>query len=303
MLSENAVYPIKAVARLTGLTADTIRAWERRYAAIAPQRTEGGHRLYSSADVARLSLLQRALVAGQSIGRVAHLSDEALRALAAQEEPNSPLDPAGADRILAAIVAFDHAAAETELRRCSMLLTPRQLVYDVALPLMEAIGLGWRDGRVGIAQEHFATSLLRSLLGTLLRLSEQHPDRSPLVLATLPGELHEMGLLCVALIAATRGVPTVYLGPQVPVAELAAAARATRAFAVGLGISAEIDPEPVLVELQTLASALPANQLIWLGGRGAGALEKDRLPAKCRLFLSLADAELALDGRAQAARG
>jgi DNA-binding transcriptional MerR regulator len=291
-------YPIKAVARLTGLSPDTIRAWERRYAAISPGRSEGGQRLYSGEEVARLGLLRRAVGSGQAIGRIAGLSDEALRALAGDVDVPIVPDTGPAERVFAAIKRFDQAEAERELQRASSLLSPRRVVYEVALPLMDAIGQGWVAGSLGIAQEHLASGLLRGLLGALLRIAEPRPGLPPLLLATPPGELHELGLLCVGLVAAARGVPVCYLGPQVPAEDLAAAAKASGARVVGIGIAIAADTDVLLDEIRRLAIALPAGRAIWLGGRGGALLAKHTLPSCCRYFPLLEDVEAALDERA-----
>lgn len=300
------IYTIKSVVALTGLPAETIRAWERRYEAIAPQRSGGGHRLYRATDVDRLVKLRRAVGAGHAIGRIAQLPDEELSALSAPApQPASPNGSAPTDRAegqsgfaeraLAAIQRFDQAAAAREFETAAALLPARQLVAVVVLPLLEYIGTGWDTGRVGIAQEHIASNLLRGLLGTLMRLAEPRPELPSAVLATPPGDLHELGLLCVGLVMASRGVRVTYLGAQVPASELVAAAAATQATLVGVGLGIVRDPAFVLGELDHLAAHLPAGSRVWVGGRGAGAMAIERLPARCRVFTRLSDVERELD--------
>lgn len=291
------VYSIKAVSRLTGLKPDTIRAWERRYGAIAPQRSEGGQRGYSASDVVRLQLLCEAIEAGQTIGRIAQLPDDELRALLPQKEPSQPV---GIEGILGALVRYDAAGAERELRRLAALMPPRRLVHTIIVPLVQSLGKRWEDGELGVAQEHMGTALVRGLLDAMLGLYEPSGDRQPLLLATLPGELHELGLLCVALLAGTYGVPALLLGPQLPVDELARAARATRARVIGLSLADTPDNEAVLSALATLDAALAPEQLVWLGGASAAALPAERLPERCRVFGSLEaiEPELAAWGRA-----
>jgi DNA-binding transcriptional MerR regulator len=292
------IYTIKSVAHLTGLPAETIRAWERRYAAVQPQRTDGGHRMYSAGDVQRLSLLRRAVGAGHSIGRIASLPETALLPLLA-EDPSTDAQSASthvvADRVYAALLRYDQAVAARELEAAAALLPPRSLLYEVVLPLLGLIERGWENEELGIAQEHIASSLLRGLLGTLLRLAETRKGAPGAVLATPPGDLHELGLLCVGLLMASRGMPTTFLGSQVPAKDLVMAARVTGAHIVGLSLGVVFDPVAILGELDYLAAHLPRGTQIWLGGRGVAALEVERLPPRCRTFTALQQVERELD--------
>lgn len=297
------IYTIKTVVTLTGLPAETIRAWERRYEAITPPRSGGGHRLYRPSDVDRLVRLRRAVGAGHAIGRIANLPDAELADLAAPPLPPAapeqppPVTPASgfARRTLEAILRYDQPAAARELETAASLLPARQLVSEVVGPFLELIGTGWEEGRVGIAQEHIATILLQGLLGTLMRLAEPRPELPAAILATPPGDLHELGLLCVGLVMASRGVRVTYLGAQVPAAELVTAAHATQATLVGVGLGHVVDPVQVLGELDHLAAHLPRGARIWLGGRGVATMAVERLPARCRVFTRLADVDRELD--------
>lgn len=287
-------YQIKAVAQLTGLSPDTLRAWERRYGAIAPQRDAASIRLYSQADVERLRLLRRAVEAGHSIGRIANRSAQELRLLSAAIRPPAVEHRADAvERILQAIKAFDPAAADRELGGAAALMTPEQLVYRVALPLMKEVGDRWALRILGVAHEHLATALLRNLLGTLLRT--EAPSRSArLLLTTPPGEQHEMGLLSVALLAAAHGYSVCYLGPDLPVHEIAYAAEQARADAVGLSLVYVPDQAERAREVRAIADALSPGVRLWLGGAGVRHLPTAGLPEGARTFLTLSDVEAGL---------
>ena len=166
-------YPIRAVAKITGLSLDTLRAWERRYKAVVPERSERG-RQYGPEHIERLLLLNQLVQKGHAIGGIASRSDEELRGLLS-EQPSQPVSvPAPpADMlapILAAIESFDTLHASDELSRLAAVLSPRDLVYHVAVPLMREVGIRWHDGTLAIAQEHLVSQMLRTLLGSMMRL-------------------------------------------------------------------------------------------------------------------------------------
>lgn len=289
MTEELGTYPIKVVARMTGLSPDVIRAWERRYGAIAPSRAERGIRLYRDADVTRLLLLKAAIAQGHAIGRLASQSDEALSALGAEpSEPSSHQPSPFAQRVIAAIARLDHQSADAALGEAASLLPAPALLAEVVQPLLTHVGNVWSQQRLGIAREHLTTSLLRSLLGTLLRTRQVPHRRGTVVLGTLPGESHEMGLLMVALLLASHGHPVCYLGPNLPPSELAAAAAETDAAILGLSLALAPD-EAGLAALQDLADALPPQVALWLGGHGASLVPAAHLPQRARVFRSLHD--------------
>jgi DNA-binding transcriptional MerR regulator/methylmalonyl-CoA mutase cobalamin-binding subunit len=274
-------YPIRAVSKLTGIPVDTLRAWERRYRVVAPDRDDRG-RLYSETDVERLRLLRRAVQAGHAIGRVAPLSVEELRALLMT--PTAP--PPGAPRLSAPIVdlaglqdavdRFDGPALRRELSRLAAVLPVRALCREVALPFLHRIGEAWQAGSLDIAREHMASAEIRSLLGALARLREAPEGALALVFATPAGELHEIGTLAAAVVAADAGLPVLFLGANLPAAEVVSAAERARAPAVVLGWTgtrAELGPDPIAAIAQIGRELRPDVEL-WVGGRGARDAER-----------------------------
>jgi DNA-binding transcriptional MerR regulator/methylmalonyl-CoA mutase cobalamin-binding subunit len=265
-------YPIRAVSKLTGISVDTLRAWERRYRVVEPARDERG-RMYSEADVDRLRLLRQAVGLGHAIGRVAPLTTEELRTLlargAGQVPESSPAVPADLGSLQAAVERFDVQGLRRELSRLAALLPPRALAREVALPLLHLVGEAWHEGKLGVAQEHMVTAELRSLVGALARLV-QVPDGAPRILFGTPrGEVHEMGTLVAALLAAGSGFAAYYLGPDLPASDLARAARRTAARAVVLGVTAAEGAGRILPELAEVARSLPADVELWVGGAAA----------------------------------
>jgi DNA-binding transcriptional MerR regulator/methanogenic corrinoid protein MtbC1 len=267
-------YPIRAVSKLTGITVDTLRAWERRYRVVEPERDERG-RLYSEAEVERLRLLRQAVEAGHAIGRVANLPTAEVRALLSRgvehAEPSPGAVPVDLSVLQAAVERFDGAALRRELSRLAAVLPARAMAREVALPFMHLVGEAWHEGKLTIAQEHLVSAELRSLVGALTRL-HAIPEAVPrLVFATPEGEQHELGTLAAALIASDEGLGAVYLGTGLPADEIVGAVRRVGARVVVLGLTTGADAERSAAAVETLARDLPAGVELWLGGAGAEA--------------------------------
>ncbi len=271
-------YPIRAVSRLTGIPVDTLRAWERRHRAVEPGRDERG-RLYGEAEVRKLTLLRRLVERGHAIGRIAGLGNAELeRLLEAGLEPaqrTSRLDVIDVADILACIDAYDLPAMERRIGRLAAVLSSRELVHQVVLPVLRQVGDGWLHGRFRTSQEHLASAAMRNLLGAILRVQSPRDAAGALVLATPEGERHEFGILAAAMVAASAGVGTVYLGPDLPAEDVAEAALRTGARAVAVGLTrTEGEPSPVAGAL-ALAERVPRGVIVLAGGAAAMASEAE----------------------------
>lgn len=277
-------HPIQVAARRSGLSADVIRAWERRYHAVDPVRSGTNRRLYSDVDVERLLLLGQVTRAGRRIGDVATLPLEELRAMVEEDRlaadrigssaPTSPRSQPAHDHFascLAAIERLDGEAFDAALSSASVDLSIPVLMEQLVVPLMHEVGERWHDGRFRMAHEHLATSLVRSFLGGL-RTTGSLPEGAPeIVVATLAGTRHEIGALMVSVLAAADGWRVTYLGPDLPAEEISAAVRGKGARAVALSIVYPTD-DPLLVrELKRLRSQLGEEVSILVGGGSAGA--------------------------------
>ncbi len=267
-------YPIRAAANLTGLSIDTLRAWERRYQAVTPIRAERG-RVYGEKEIRRLILLRDAVARGHAIGQVAALEDSALEKLlrgpvpaAKKPKPESAVQTVS-DALLpvvAAIESFDYATANFQLGRLAALLPVDRLVNEVVFPLMKLVGERWQGGTLSIAQEHMTSSILRNLLGGLVRLNTSSTPSQRILFATPSGEMHEFGILASAMLAVADGFEVLYLGSSLPAMEIVAAAEQTSPRAVVLGIKASEPTKATINELRMLASKLPRTVEFWLGG-------------------------------------
>jgi MerR family transcriptional regulator, light-induced transcriptional regulator len=273
-------HPIGVVAQRTGLTLETLRAWERRYAAVRPARTDGQQRLYTDADVERLQLLRGATQAGWGIGRVAGLTTGELRALvpgpAAGADRGGGAEPGEADpfvaRALRAVRRLDGAALEAELRHAQMVLGVMGFAEGVVLPLLRELGSGWVRGELGIAHEHLASAVLRRLLGELITRSDMLHGAPVLVAATLSGQMHELGVLLAGVAAAAAGWRVVYLGADLPAEEIAGAAHTTGARVAAISLVYPLDDACLPDQLRRLRAGLGATVLPIVGGAGAAGL-------------------------------
>ncbi|MGM0575967.1 MAG: MerR family transcriptional regulator [Myxococcota bacterium] len=276
-------YPMRLVTRMTGLSAATIRAWERRYSAVAPRRSEGNTRLFSSDDVRRLTLLRQAVERGHAIREVARLEEDALEELVGEDagegeagrlEPTSATARADADlrtAYLDAVSRFEVGLADQLVRRAAALLPPHDFALDVAVPIAREVGRRWERGQYGVAQEHLVSAQLQGALSSLLQFVPADPGAPRAVVATPPGERHALGVLVASLLALARGIEPVYLGTELPLEELDWAVDVSRA---GLVLSAVVcEPEPgelesVAARLEAMARRVP----VWIGCRDGHAL-------------------------------
>jgi MerR family transcriptional regulator, light-induced transcriptional regulator len=276
-----ASYPISAVAKLTGLPLDTLRAWERRYGAVTPMRSPRG-RIYSAEQIKRLILLRQAVEQGHAIGQVAGLGDRQLRELHDKSSSFATVRSGSTAResqdilipVLRALERFDYAATDREINRLAATIpSPRDFVHQVALPLMNTIGGRWHEGKCSIAQEHILTRHLSALMLSLVRTYSRSNPPARVLLATPRNERHEFPILAAAMLTAVVGLGVIYVGADLPAADIVLAARRTDANAVLLSLSAAPSSETV-EELSHIARKLPRSTALWLGGPPDLGLER-----------------------------
>ena len=278
-------HPIRVAAARSGLTPDVLRAWEKRYSAVHPLRKDG-RRLYGEEDIQRLILLRRATLAGRRIGDVAALTTEALRQLeeadrlAMAEVPGTARMPHSSGprsslstepetyraACLEAVMGFDGEEFNRALEQASVALGQVKLLDDVILPVMQDVGEMWRQGDLRIAQEHLATEVLQGFL-TELRKAHASDSAAPhIVIATLPGQHHELGALVVAATAASEGWNVTYLGPNLPTEEIAAAVLGMNARAVALSLIYPADDPRLGTQIESLRRHIGEGITLIIGG-------------------------------------
>jgi MerR family transcriptional regulator, light-induced transcriptional regulator len=274
-----AFHPIGVVARRTGLSLHVLRAWERRYGVVEPVRTAGGQRLYSDADIGRLRLLRAVTEAGHNISRVAALPSPELERLVAAEaaeaatQPARPAERAAEGyraRCLAAAERLDGDTVHATLMRAMVSLRPQEFMTEVLMPLLHEVGERWHEGRLSPAQEHVVSMSARRVVSWLLDAYDVSGPAPVAVVTTVAGEQHEFGALMVSVLALEAGWRVVYLGPSLPAAEVAGAARRVDAELVALSM-VNTDGGGAVEEAVTLRAALPVAVPVVLGGAGAAA--------------------------------
>jgi DNA-binding transcriptional MerR regulator/methylmalonyl-CoA mutase cobalamin-binding subunit len=286
-------HSISVASRLSGVPIETLRAWERRYGFPRPARKDGTQRrLYSEKDIARLRCVVRALGQGFRAGDVVRRRPEEIEALLAEAAPVAaavvaPTSLPTVDQLVETLVADDVTSFDSALRRLAGALGPRAFVTDVAHPLAVAVGDAWESGKLEVRQEHYASEALETQLRLALGGLQDVQGAPVIVLATLPGETHGLGLAMVALYAALSGAKPRILGTCTPVDQIAAAARALDADAVGLTITPASVTTELRAQVRALERSLPRRARLWLGGAGAERVPASRAHDVVRDWLSL----------------
>lgn len=291
------LWPMGAVARRTGLTEHTLRAWERRFGFPTPVRLPSGHRRYTSEQIRHLRLITLALNHGCRAGDVVPMPLERLEALLREAGAlDGGVQQRSGDRWLEGLMdgvrRFDSTAVGGALDRDAGLLGLPRFVRERVIPLITEVGDGWAEGRLDVRHEHFTSQVLESCLRNLRTPLERAASGAPLLLATLPGEGHELGLQLVALAGVMAGRSVRVLGPSTPVDEIVAAARALEPAAVGVSISTSTANETTRELVLDLRERLAPEVALWLGGAGAAML--GALPQGIDLFDGLDELDAAL---------
>jgi DNA-binding transcriptional MerR regulator/methylmalonyl-CoA mutase cobalamin-binding subunit len=268
------VFPIRTVAALTGINPITLRAWERRYGLIEPQRTASGRRMYTQSDI---DTLQRALALvqrGVAIGRARDALRGAAPAAAASRS-GTPWAQQRA-RMLQAIERFDERALDEVYDELLALHPIERVTRDALLPLLIELGQRWGQRIGGVAEEHFLSVYLRNKLGARFHHRSANTGGPKLIVACLPGEHHEVGAFLFALSAHERGYQLVLLGADMPLAELAYAARRTQARALVLSGTGAAIADTAGAQMAQLVVA--AQVPVFVGGP-VSVHQRDRLVA------------------------
>jgi len=302
---------IAVAERETGVGKDTLRVWERRYGFPQPVRDARGDRLYPREQIARLRLMKRLMDSGHRPGKIAAATEEELVALsggnaaaAVESACEQAIERLSESIELDTLRRHDAAAFRTLLSQQMARIGLEQFVTE-SLPRLNAlIGNEWAGGRLQIFEEHLYTEQVKALLRQSINNLPTGTQRPRVLLTTVPGEQHLLGVLMVEALLALRGNSAVSLGAQTPLHDIAAAAVAHDVQVVALSFSLAFPARQLMPVVSELRALLPAQVSLWIGGMGVSRYAGN-LPGVERL-VSLADigrlleAVPALAGQAEA---
>jgi MerR family transcriptional regulator, light-induced transcriptional regulator len=274
---EGGLLTIGALSTATGIPIDTIRTWERRYGYPLPERKPSGHRVYSLSTVPRLRRVAQAIARGHRAAEVLPASESALEVLLASLPPtiaepavfpSRMLMPADAAEVLQWIRDFDVERLKRWFQTDWARLGPLQFLEYRAAAFLQAVGEAWAQKELAVRHEHFASAVLGDFLRSV-RAPLDDRARGPIAaLATLPGELHGLGLQMAAIVFAMAGWRILVLGVDTPIEQIAALTREVSIGAVAVS-SVQSPDEKSIAHLRALRRQLPRPIPLILGGSGA----------------------------------
>ena len=285
-MADQNLYPIGAVERDTGVGRDTLRVWERRYGFPAPSRNDKGERLYPEDQLRRLQRIRRLLDQGLRPGKLLPLSEEELDLI--EKNIISAEDSAFNETVYAiidAVSAADSVAVEKLFNASLHDLGMETFINEVVSPLLFVVGERWATGQLQVFEEHFLSQQLIRFLNTEISKNRRNTKKPRVLLATLPGEEHSLGLLMVAALLSSRGITTINLGSEVPMEQISHAVNHFQADTVGITFSGAYQYKNIRSHLGELRELIPDDVDIWTGGEGVRRLRK--LPAGVSKFTSL----------------
>lgn len=262
---------IGELSRRAGVSTDLLRAWERRYGLLHPIRSDGGFRLYSPRDEQRVALMRGHLERGLSAAQAARL----ILAETERRPDESPALARGAESLRQALDALDESAAHTALDTLLANLSLETVLGEVVMPYLHELGERWERGEASVADEHFASNLLRGRLLGLARGWDRGLGPRAL-LACAPGELHDLALIVFGLALRERGWRITYLGPDTPLDSLENAARTLEPAAVVIAVTNPQRLAGTEASLRKVARSVP----LWIAGAGASPNVTERAGAR-----------------------
>lgn len=268
---------ISAVERETGLSKDVLRIWERRYGFPSPQRDNNAERQYAPDDVAKLRAVKRLMDTGLRPGKLIRQSLDELNALAEKRvhPRREALAPAIERDVLTLLKAHDAAGLHGTLANLLARHGVQRFVIDTLAPLNRAVGEAWMRGELQVFEEHLYTEELQVVLRGALNALPRQIGIPRVLLTTVPGEQHGIGLLMVEALAAPEGAQCISLGTQTPFEDIRRAALAHKAHVVALSFSMAYPLRQVGEALATLRRQLPAAVGLWAGGEITRRLRKN----------------------------
>lgn len=286
---------IGELARQTGIGVHTLRVWEKRYGAPISQRLPSGHRRYPKEEVPRLRAIAKALESGYRASKVVTGTLEELQGLlgaqtfinTTSDQPDSESLKVSRDLIIEQWIknihqyndeSFCHSLAEVWNKE-----GPMNFISNFAAPLVDRIGNGWVNGELSVGHEHFATEILSDFLSSKWRQQNIRRDGPVAVLATLPDETHNLGLIMCAVIIGLADFKITYLGPNSPIEDIVKTSRDSNAQLLCLSISNCVEKNKSKEQLRQIKKSIGKSTEMVIGGKGAidaapGIIRLDSFP-------------------------
>lgn len=282
---------IHRVAKLTGLSKDVIRVWERRYGLVKPSRSSNRYREYSDEEVALLRFVKAQMEQGATIGGLAAEGHDALVARMRLATPVSEAEQKPHDRLLDELIGsldpMDKAGFERRLNGAVAVIPFEEAVQRILLPLQRRIGELWHEGHLNIAVEHYVTKIIQQKLFSVMNQLPVNEFGPRILIACPEGETHEIGAQAVAYIAATKGCHVYYLGPNLPYTDLVSFCEKISPDLVLLSLT-ELKQEAATLHHVKQLEQLATRWSVAVGGQGARAIEDRLRDTKVELLEDLA---------------
>jgi DNA-binding transcriptional MerR regulator/methylmalonyl-CoA mutase cobalamin-binding subunit len=281
---------IHRVAKLTGLSKDVIRAWERRYGLVKPLRSTNRYRTYTDEEVALLRYVKSKLDQGQTIGDLAALGREGLLANATRTARTEASETQPYERLLNELMQLlqplRRDSFEHRLNGAVAVIPFEEALYGILLPLQTRVGQLWHDGQLSVAVEHYVTNQVRQKLFAAMSHLPVHEKGLSVVVACPAGEFHEVGAQAAAYVCASRGCQTYYLGANMPLDQLAAFCRQIEPDVLLLSVTSPPPAHEWYSWIATLRDLATPRRTVVIGGAGAHAVA---LPAEAQRIEIIGD--------------
>ena len=266
-------YNISFISNACGVKPHTIRTWEKRYNAFSPERTDGGQRIYSEDDLTKGRLIVSLLEQGHSISRLAGKSLQDLRTLMFDEkieslQSNKMLTSVGIKKLLTHLSNFDLSQISSEMVRLRLSIGAKEFIFKVLIPIIQAVGRMYLDGKYSVTQEHIISTIIRYQLSQI-NLPDSENSTDSIIIATPEGNLHELPILIADILCQLNRISTYYLGASHPAVCLSEAVNELKSKTIVLGVvsSDKSDYEKNIISFLNLMDKNLTHKLkVILGG-------------------------------------
>lgn len=286
MSNTDQVFSIGAVERDTGIGRDTLRVWERRYGYPVPGRNDKGERVYNDQQIRHLQRIKRLMAYGYRPGKLLRMQDSELEQIERDgEEGVTGLEVSDVLRIIDAVRSTDAKHVWSVMQDNYEQHGMADFITELIMPLLRTVGELWAAGQLKIYQEHFLSQMIERFLAVQVAEMQVHAKKPRVLLATLPGEEHTMGLSMLAAILSSHEIDILNLGGSVPMEEISGAAEQFNVDVVGITFSSAYHYGSIRSDIEELRSRIDDSVDVWIGGEGTRRLRK--LPEQVSRFNDL----------------